>query len=138
MKTFGWFFLILLVVLNLLIVGLPNTTLALLRSEIGWLGRWVNWLEALWPGWDSVHLFMFGALGLVARLALCRVRLSRLLAALTSFAAATELLQFWAPGRTPRLSDFGQDLLGIAAGIALATTLMFTARIVSRRPGSIG
>lgn len=133
MKSVGWIFLVTLVAMNLLVVGLPNTALAWLRSEIGWLGHSVNWVEALWPGWDTVHLLMFGVLGLVARLALPRVRLGRLLAGLAVFAAASEMLQYAVPGRTPRMSDFGQDLLGLAVGIALAMVLMFTTRIAARR-----
>lgn len=124
MKRFGACLMVLLAVLIVLVVALPNTALAWLRGEIGWLGRGVNWVEALWPGWDTVHLLLFGALGLLARLALPRTPLPALLAGLVLFAGASELLQFAAPGRTPRFTDFAQDVLGAVAGVAVAAALM--------------
>jgi hypothetical protein len=138
-RRFGACLLVLLAVLIVLVVALPNTALAWLRSEIGWLGRGVNWVEALWPGWDTVHLLLFGVLGLLARLALPRVPLPVLLGGLTGFAAASELLQFAAPGRTPRLTDFAQDVLGAVAGVAVAAALMGMGHLLAgmtRRPGN--
>ena len=40
--------------------------------------------------------------------------------ALVLFAAAVELMQVWAPGRHPRLSDFAAAVLGLGLGIGLA------------------
>ena len=40
--------------------------------------------------------------------------------ALVLFAAAVELIQVWAPGRHPRLSDFAAAVLGLGLGIGLA------------------
>jgi VanZ family protein len=40
--------------------------------------------------------------------------------ALVLFAAAVELMQVWAPGRHPRLSDFAAAILGLGLGIGLA------------------
>ena len=120
MKRIRWGLLLLLATVIVLVVALPNTSLAWLRSEIRWLGRAVNWVEHLRPGWDTVHALMFGALGFLARLAMPHAPLGRLLAGLVLFAAVSELLQFWAPGRTARLTDFAQDVLGAALGVALA------------------
>jgi hypothetical protein len=119
MKHTRWGLLLLLATVIVLVVALPNTSLAWLRSEIRWLGRAVNWVEHLWPGWDTVHILLFGALGVLARLAMPHAPLGRLLAGLVLFAAVSELLQFWAPGRTARLTDFAQDVLGAALGMAL-------------------
>lgn len=120
MKRIRWGLLLLLATVIVLVVALPNTSLAWLRSEIRWLGRAVNWVEHLRPGWDTVHILLFGALGFLARLAMPHARLGRLLTGLVLFAAVSELLQFWAPGRTARLTDFAQDVLGAALGVALA------------------
>ena len=43
--------------------------------------------------------------------------------ALTLFAAAIELAQYYAPGRHPRLSDFVVDALAACAGLAVAALL---------------
>ena len=78
---------------------------------------------ALWPEqWDLsklAHLAGFSMLGLI--LASDR-RLSLLskLTLLVVWAIASEILQFFVPQRTPRLSDLTVDLLGIVIGMALA------------------
>lgn len=43
--------------------------------------------------------------------------------ALTLFAGAIELAQFYAPGRHPRVSDFVVDALGACAGVVFALML---------------
>lgn len=101
-------------------VLLPNTVLAEWRSEIRWLGQAANQVEGWWPGVNVVHVLMFAVLGLLARAAWPALGTARLLAVLLAFAALTELLQFWAPGREPRLVDVGYDLLGACAGVWLA------------------
>ena len=40
--------------------------------------------------------------------------------ALVLFAAAVEVMQVWAPGRHPRLSDFAAAVLGLGLGTGLA------------------
>jgi len=119
MRIFGLVLLVLLAALIVLVVAVPNTTLAWVRSDFRWLGRAVNWVEALRPGWDTVHILLFGVLGMLARLALPHTPVSRLLLGLTVFAAISEVLQFWAPGRTPRITDFAQDVVGAVLGVAL-------------------
>lgn len=136
MKKFSWALLVLMVALIVLVVALPNTTLAWMRSEIRLLGQWVNWVEGLWPGWNTVHLLLFGALGVLTRLALPRAPLAGLLAGLVVFAGASEVLQFWAPGRTPRLSDFAQDVLGAVLGVVVAMALMRMGQAVARSPSA--
>ncbi|MEZ5665404.1 MAG: VanZ family protein [Burkholderiaceae bacterium] len=38
---------------------------------------------------------------------------------LTVFSAMTEVIQIWVPGRTARLSDFAQDVMGAVVGVTL-------------------
>ena len=63
---------------------------------------------------------LFALLGIVARLALPRMRLATLVLGLALFAALSELIQLWAPGRTARPSDFAQDVVGAVLGVWLA------------------
>ena len=100
-----------------LVVALPNTTLAWLRSEYFWLGYSVGWVEELNPSWDTVHILLFAVFGALAQLALPTVGPLKLLSWIAVFSAASELLQFWAPGRTARLGDFAQDVLGALVGV---------------------
>lgn len=98
---------------------LPNTALAWLRSEYRWLGQPLNWIEnrSQIIGW--IHLLLFALLGAVARLVLSRWRIALLLASLVALAALSELVQFWIPGRTPRISDFTADVVGAVVGVAV-------------------
>jgi hypothetical protein len=123
MKKLGLAMLVTLAVVIVLVVAVPNTTLAWVRGDFRWIGRAVNWVEALRPGWDTVHILLFGVLGMLARLTLPRTPWPRLLLGLTVFAATTEVLQFWAPGRTPRITDFAQDVVGAAMGVFLVLIL---------------
>jgi len=118
-----------------LAVALPNTGLAWLRSEIHWLGRSVNWVEAIWPAVDLMHVAIFGLLGVTTRLALPAMPARKLIAALIAFAGISEVMQFWVPGRTPRLSDFGLDLAGVVLSVALATSLRVLVDRSMRRRG---
>ncbi|MEZ5665405.1 MAG: hypothetical protein R3E94_18015 [Burkholderiaceae bacterium] len=73
MKQFGRIFLGALVLVIVVIVAVPNTTLAWVRGDFRWIGRAVNWVEALQPAWDTVHILLFAVLGMVARLTLPRL-----------------------------------------------------------------
>lgn len=101
----------------LVIVALPNTGLAWIRHEYRWIGNTVNWVEGLWPAIDTVHILLFSSLAALVRLALPGMPWLRLLFLLVLFSAVSELVQFWAPGREPRWSDFAQDLVGVALGL---------------------
>ncbi len=50
------------------------------------------------------------------------------------FAATTEILQFFAPGRTPSVADFGIDGAGILTGLALVSMVQFFHGNISRNP----
>lgn len=102
-------------------IGLPMPTGQALNVAPVW---------ALWPEqWDLSklgHLLGFALLGLL-------LTIDRRLTPLTTlglllvWALATEVLQFFVPQRTPRLSDLTVDLLGILAGMSL-TVLWFSLR----------
>ena len=112
------------IVLVTLVVALPNTELASLRYDYRWFGQAVNWLEALPSPVGLVHVLLFLLLGAAARLAFPSAGAWRLLVALALGAALSELLQFWVPGRTPRFSDFGDDMLGVVVGVLVASAAL--------------
>lgn len=66
---------------------------------------------------DLYHVVFFALLGMALRLLLPRAHWGWLLLGLGTLAAATELLQFGTVGRTPRLVDLRDDLIGTAAGL---------------------
>lgn len=92
--------------------------MAWLRDDFRWIGRAAGWVEALHPTLDTVHILLFAALAALSRLAWPAMRWGRLLLRLVLFSAVSELVQFWAPGREPLWSDFWQDLMGVALGLA--------------------
>ncbi|HKS61053.1 MAG TPA: VanZ family protein [Xanthobacteraceae bacterium] len=68
------------------------------------------------------HVAIFLAAGLAIGLGYPN-RAAQHAIALTLFAAAIELAQFYAPGRHPRLSDFVVDALAACAGVVVALIL---------------
>ena len=79
-------------------------------------------------GQNGEHALAFVLVGLAFGLAYRRNRpLTTLVAVLLT--GAVEILQFWAPGRHARLSDFVVDALAVCAGLAAAAALD---RFVSR------
>jgi hypothetical protein len=107
---------------------LPDTGLAFLREEYGWLGSRVAWLEGFWPEVDMDHVVAFGVLGLAGRLAGMRLARWRTAAALAALAVLTEIAQFWIPGRTPLVSDALLDLAGALIGYAAAAAVLWRRR----------
>jgi VanZ family protein len=73
-------------------------------------------------GQNGEHALAFVLVGLAFGLA---YRRNRLLTALVAIAmtGAIELLQFWAPGRHARLSDFVVDAAAACAGLAIAAAM---------------
>ena len=71
-----------------------------------------------------LHFAAFAAISLLAVIASPRARLSLLLVGLAILAGVTELLQF-VPNisRTPSWSDFGFNMCGIAAMLAVVAVL---------------
>lgn len=84
-------------------------------------------------GQAGEHALAFVLVGLAFGLAYRRYRLLTAAAAV-ALTGAIEIMQFWAPGRHARLSDFVVDALAALAGLAAATLLD---RVVKReRPQS--
>lgn len=79
---------------------LPASTMAMLRSRLPWFSEALNRIEGIFDGVTSTHVVMFLAIGVLS-----------------------ELVQFFVPGRTLRLSDVGADLVGGAAGLATGLVL---------------
>jgi len=123
MRVVRWGLLVLALAVLGLAVGLPNTTLAWLRADYPWLGQPLNRIEHLSDTVGLVHVLMFAALAFAASLAFARTRPWGLAAALVGFAVLTEVAQWWVPGRTPRVSDVGEDVLGVMVGLALGGCL---------------
>lgn len=71
---------------------------------------------------NGEHALAFVLVGLAFGLAYRRNRLLTLLVAVV-MTGAIEILQFWAPGRHARLSDFVVDALAACAGLATAAAL---------------
>lgn len=94
----------------------------------------MNWVEGVSPSIDTVHILLFASLAALARLALPGMPWLRLLFLLVLFSAVSELVQFWAPGREPRWSDFAQDLVGVALGLT-PFALWAVVRRIWRRHG---
>lgn len=100
-------------------VLLPNTVIAWMRDNWGWFNRPMLLIENIGGEVNLVHAILFVLLGMGTRLALPRWRAGHILFAFAAFGIATELVQWWVPGRHPRLSDVVVDvvagLLGWAA-----------------------
>lgn len=122
MKHFRAVALALSIALIVVAVLLPNTELRQLRLDYRWFDLLMGWTEMV-QRVNVVHLVIFALLGATARLALPTVSLGRLLPVVALFAAASEWVQFWVPGRTPRLVDMAQDILGALIGVLLVSGL---------------
>ncbi len=69
------------------------------------------------------HLLTFFAAGLLCALAFSRTSRLTIVAALVSYAFATEAIQYLVPGRTPDWADIVQDLVGLSLGTGLGWLL---------------
>ena len=82
-------------------------------------------------GQNGEHTLAFVLLGLAFGVAYTRHRLITA-AMVIGLTALLEILQFWAPGRHARLSDFVVDALAACVGLAAAATLDWVIRRVRR------
>ena len=78
-----------------------------------------------------VHFLTFTLLGWLMLAARWPLRSDMLLVLLVVYAAVTELVQFFIPGRTPDMLDLAQDVAGLALG---ATAWWAWQWLVERRP----
>lgn len=122
-------FLVILVLVGVLLL-VPNSALNFLRAEYGWLGSMANGIDRVHAGTgiDLDHAIVFAALGAAAGAAFWERRWPVLVAGLAVLAVASEIAQFWIPGRTPLVSDAMIDLGGAVAGLALARLALEAAR----------
>ncbi len=103
-------------------IGLPMSVDEALGSDSVW---------ALWPShWDLSKFSHLAGFTLLAALFATDRRASRwrVVSWLWLLAVTTEILQFFVPLRTPRLSDVVVDCLGIAIGVALGASLAWLSR----------
>jgi|GEM_PF-2040474 len=112
----------------LVAVMLPSYTLSWLRSDYRWLGRPLNWMEGLPVPLDTVHVLLFAWVTLCVRWLFPRLRWWQVALCMLAVAVATELLQFFAPGREPKMLDVLDDLVGVGLGLGLAAALFWLAR----------
>ncbi len=134
----GWMIALLLL---LIVAGIlqPQEVKQAIEVQIQQLGQWLGiHLEigryhhgfdplAFWPtSWDISKLgHLLGFFLLSAGLFLdSRARLPSVLIGLLMLAVSTEVVQFFVPGRTPRLSDVVVDMLGVLAGLLSARSIM--------------
>lgn len=97
---------------------LPNTAIAWMRDHWPWFNRPMLAIERIDSAVNLVHGLLFALLGAGARMAMPRWRLPHVALAFLLFGIATELLQFFIPGRHPRFSDVAVDLVAGVLGWA--------------------
>ncbi len=112
----------------LAVAMLPNTWLAGLRRELHWPNQTLIWLEHRSGTFGLTHLLLFALLALALRLLRPRWRTWRMALGLLAFAVVTEVVQFAAPGRTPRLVDVRDDALGVALGMLVGVSILALVR----------
>jgi len=129
--------LVLAVLLVSLAVSLSPEGVRWLRTELPLANFGLGWLELKSVGVNATHVALFFLVGLVMACALLpgarlwRVGLLSLLL-LAMIAVASEALQLWIPGRTARLLDIRDDLVGGVAGLLVGLCLRAVWRLVRR------
>ena len=111
---------------------LSSSQMADVRVGLPWLSATMNWLEMQQTPFDLDHVAFFALVGLAMRLLLPRASNWVLLLLLAALAGTTELLQFSTVGRTPRVADARDDVLGATLGLALGVLLLRLAGGVRR------
>ncbi len=122
------------VLVGLVVVAmlLSSAQMADLRVALPPLSNAMNWLEFLPLPFDMDHVVFFALVACALRLLLPRVRWWWLLLGLGALAVGTELLQFASDGRTPKLQDVRDDMVGAALGLGVGALLLAIARWVWR------
>jgi len=116
---------ILLVSLIAVFVGTvaPQSAIAWMRVQVPLFALIWDSLDALLPWFNPLHIILYAWVAVLVRVMTPRWS-SWLIVLLGSvFAAVSETLQLLAPGRTARLSDVFNDLLGIAIGLILVAMI---------------
>lgn len=104
-------------------IMLPAETMHAIRDEHRSLSRLLSWMDRMMPDFGMVHALLFAWVTLCLGYLWPRRPRWQIVAAMVALAVCSELLQFLVPGRRPRFSDIGDDLVGIALGLLLAGLL---------------
>lgn len=130
--------LVLVVLLVVIAAGLTPDGVRWLRTEVPGANYGMGWLELKSGVLNAPHVLLFFAVGVALALAMLpgrpilRAGLAALLL-LAAIAVASEAVQLAIPGRTPRLTDIRDDLLGGIAGLSLGLLLRAAWRYWRRR-----
>lgn len=136
-RALRWLFLGLIVLLPIVAVMLPPSTMTWLRSDYVWLGRPLLYLDAYSTAWfDLTHIVLFGGITWCLACLWPRAAWWRSALLMLALGIVTEVLQYGVPGRTPRLSDLADDLLGVGVGLLLAFPIRWWARRRHRGGGN--
>ena len=110
------------VTLVLVAVSLPSSALAWLRRDYEVIGVPLLWLDNASESlpMDLTHVALFGLIAFVIASLWPRARWWQIALPLLALAGGSELLQWLVPGRSPRLGDVLDDLIGAASGFLLA------------------
>ena len=98
-----------------------------LRGALPALSHVMNWLEFLPVPFDMDHVVFFALVAAGLRILLPDMRWWTLLLVLAALAAGTELLQFATVGRTPKLLDARDDMIGAGIGLLLGSVPLWCA-----------
>ncbi len=108
-------------VLVIVVMLLTSGQMADLRVALPPLSNALNWLDAVPGPFDMYHVVFFALVAAGLRVMLPSVSGWALLALLGSLAVGTELLQFATVGRTPKLLDVRDDMIGAGIGLLLGS-----------------
>lgn len=117
----------LLAALAVLVMLLTSGQMANVRLALPPLSQAMNWLEFLPLPFDMDHVAFFALVACGLRVLLPGVRWWLLLLALAVLAVGTELLQFATVGRTPKLLDARDDMVGAGLGLLLGSVPLWFA-----------
>jgi len=107
---------------------LTSGQMADLRVALPPLSNAMSWLESLPLPLDMDHVAFFAMVAIGLRLVLPTVRWGCLLLLLTLLAAGTELMQFATVGRSPKLLDARDDMIGAGIGLLVGSVPLWCAR----------
>ncbi len=119
-------------------MALTSGNMSDLRVALPPLSRAMNWLEGMPVQLDMDHVAFFMAITFATRLLLPRLRWWWIFFGVVVLALGTELLQFWIPGRTPKLQDARDDLVGGAAGLLIGTLPLWLGKFAPQVVGLSG